>query len=144
MQPDEIDWKIIENIREEHKNNNAVARDLGVSEGMIRQRLKKLKDAGIVKISGLINPDVLENKMLALVAATLTDGSLLKVKAEEISAFDDVLSVSVSTGRYDIMIEVLVESNKGLVKFLTETLSSVSGIAETETFVMLKTYGKYV
>lgn len=144
MQPDEIDWKIIDNIREEHKNNNAIARDLGVSEGMIRQRLKKLKSSGIVKVSGLINPDVLENKMLALIAASLSDGSKLNIVAEEIAKFEEVLSVSVSTGRYDIMIEVLVESNKGLVKFLTETLSSVDYVADTETFVMLKTYGKYV
>ena len=42
------------------------------------------------------------------------------------------------------MIEVLVESNKGLVQFLTETLSTIKGISDTETFVMLKTFGKYV
>lgn len=144
MQPDEIDWKIIENIRQEHKNNNAIARELGVSEGMIRQRLKKLKDAGVVKISGLINPDVLENKMLALIGVTISDSSLMQEKAEEIASFSEVLSVSVSTGRYDFMIEILVESNNGLVGFLTETLSSVKGITDTETFVMLKTYGKYV
>ena len=144
MQPDEIDWKIIENIRQEHKNNNAIARELGVSEGMIRQRLKKLKDAGIVKISGLINPDVLENKMLALIGVTISDSSRMQEKAKEIAAFDEVLSVSVSTGRYDFMIEILVESNNGLVTFLTEILSSVKGISDTETFVMLKTYGKYV
>lgn len=144
MQPDEIDWKIIECIRKEHKNNNAIARELGVSEGMIRQRLKKLKEAGVVKISGLINPDVLENKMLALIAANLPDGAKLIEKANEITSFDEVLSVSASTGRYDIMIEVLVESNKGLVKFITESLSKVEGVAATETFVMLKTFGKYV
>lgn len=144
MQPDEIDWKIIESIRKEHKNNNAIARELGVSEGMIRQRLKKLKDSGVVKVSGLINPDVLENKMLALIAANLAPGCDLKEKAEEMTGFDEVLSVSASTGRYDIMIEVLVESNKGLVKFITEALSKVEGVATTETFVMLKTFGKYV
>ncbi len=144
MQPDEVDWKIIENLRHEYKNNNAIARELGVSEGMIRQRLKKLKEAGVVKICGLINPDVLENKMLALIAATLPDGTKLVDKADEITKFEEVLSVSASTGRYDIMIEVLVESNKGLVNFITEKLSAVKGISATETFVMLKTFGKYV
>ncbi len=144
MEPDDIDWKIIDCLRKEYKNNNAIARDLGVSEGMIRQRLKRLKSAGIIKITGLINPDALDNKMLALVAASLSDGSKLNSTAKKISAMDEVLSVSVSTGRYDIMIEVLVESNKGLVKFLTETLSQVEGVRDTETFVMLKSYGKYV
>ena len=33
MQPDEIDWKIINTLRESHQNNNAIARLLGISEG---------------------------------------------------------------------------------------------------------------
>ena len=43
MQPDDIDWKIINLLRDSHQNNNAIARQLGISEGTVRQRLKKLK-----------------------------------------------------------------------------------------------------
>lgn len=144
MQPDEIDWKIIEILRDGHKNNNAIARELGVSEGMIRQRLKKLKESGVITIKALINPDVLENKQLATVAVSLSDPASLEKKAIELSKFKEVLSVSVSSGRYDMMVEVLVDSNHGLVRFLTETMSAVQGISATETFVILKSYGKYV
>ena len=42
------------------------------------------------------------------------------------------------------MLEVLVDSNRGLVRFLTETLSTIDGISTTESFVTLKSYKKYV
>jgi Lrp/AsnC family transcriptional regulator for asnA, asnC and gidA len=144
MQPDEIDWKIIEILRERFIPNNAIARELGVSEGMIRQRVKRLKEAGILKIKALINPDVLENLQLAMVAINITESALLKKRADQISSLDNVLSVSFTSGRYDLFAEVLVTSNRDLVRFLTEELPSVEGVTNTETFMMLRSYGKFV
>ncbi len=144
MQPDDIDWKIIEILRERFIPNNAIARELGVSEGMIRQRVKRLKEAGILKIKALINPDVLENLQLALVAINITESALLKKRADQIAALEDVLSVSFTSGRYDLFAEVLVSSNRDLVRFLTDELPNVEGVTNTETFMMLRSYGKFV
>ena len=144
MQPDEIDWKIINLLRETHQNNNAIARQLGISEGTVRQRLKKLKDSNIIKIKALINPEVLENQQLATVAVNVTESSKLEEKAREIAALTNVLDVSLTTGRYDLFVQVLVDSNHGLVRFLTEELPAVSGVSSTESFLMLKSVNKYV
>ena len=144
MQLDETDWKIINILREANVPNSTIARELDLSEGAIRQRLKKLKDSGVMIVRGLINPDILSNQQIAMVAATVAESSLLETKAREISALNNVQSVNITTGRYDLMIEVLVDSNKGLVKFLTEELSQVRGIASTESFIMLKGYNKYI
>ncbi|MCF7954711.1 MAG: Lrp/AsnC family transcriptional regulator [Phycisphaerae bacterium] len=144
MQPDKIDWKIIELLSEQNESNTTIAKELGVSEGMIRQRVKKLQDAGIVKIRALRNPQVLENQQLAMVTANIAESRLLDAKAKEILELENVLSVSILSGQYDLIIEVLVESNKGLIKFLTEQLSKVEGISKTETFLTLKSYNKWV
>ena len=144
MQPDDIDWKIINALRDTHQNNNAIARQLGISEGTVRQRLKRLKDAGIVKIRALINPEVLENQQLATVAVNVSESSLLEAKAMEISQLPNVLDVSITSGRYDLFVQVLIDSNHGLVRFLTEELSAVKNVTSTESFLMLKSYNKYV
>lgn len=144
MQPDETDWKIIKRLQEGYVPNNTIARELGVSEGTVRSRLKRLKEAGILEIKALINPDVLENKQLALIAIRVAESRLLERKAEEVAALENVLSVSVSSGRYDLIAEVLVDSNRGLVRFLTEELPSVEGVISSESFLMLKSYRKYV
>ena len=144
MQPDETDWKIITILKEGYVPNNTIALELGVSEGTVRARLKKLKEAGILQIRALINPDVLENKQLVIVAMRVAESKLLDRKAEELSHLKNVLSVSIASGRYDLIAEVLLDSNKGLVHFLTEELSTVEGILASESFIMLKNYGKFV
>ena len=144
MQPDATDWKIIEILQQGYAPNNDIARQLDISEGTVRGRLKKLRDAGIVQVKALINPEVLDNKQLALVALRVTESRLLDRKAEEVSLLPDVLSVSITSGRYDLIAEVLVDSNRGLVRFLTEQLSTVEGVLSSESFLMLKSYRKYV
>ena len=54
---DETDRAIVARLREENANNVDLARELGVSEGTIRQRLKRLKDSGILKVAAGIDPD---------------------------------------------------------------------------------------
>ena len=106
--------------------------------------MKKLQDAGIIKIRALRNPQVLEKQQLAMVTANLTESRLLDTKAKEILELKNVLSVSILSGQYDLIIEVLVDSNKGLIKFLTEQLSRIEGISKTETFLTLRSYDKWV
>lgn len=143
-QPDETDWKIIEILQAGYESNNTIARRLNLSEGTIRQRIKRLKELGILTVRALIDPNLLENRQLALVAVNVAESRLLEAKAEEISGIEGVLAVSIASGRYDLLVEVLVDSNHGLVHFLTEHLSAVEGISKTESFLLLKSFGKYV
>ena len=73
MQPDKTDWKIIHMLSEKHMTNTTIARKLGVSEGTIRQRLKRLQNDGILRIKALRDPNLLDNQQLALVAANVGD-----------------------------------------------------------------------
>ena len=144
MELDKTDWQIIDILSQENIPNSEVARMLGVSEGTVRQRIKRLKATGDLKIKALRNPNTLGNEQLAVVAVTVAEARLLDQKAREISQLPHVLSVAIVSGQYDLLVEVLLDSNKGLVKFLTESLSTVQGISKTESFVVLKSYNKFV
>lgn len=144
MQPDDFDWKMIALLREGLVTNSEVAKRLGVSEGMVRGRLKKLKQAGILRVRGEINPEVLERQQLAVIAINVNESRLLDQKAREVNALENVLHVMVVSGQFDLLAEVLVDSNKGLVEFLTEKLSTISGITATQSFIVLKSLGLYV
>ncbi len=144
MEPDELDWKIIDILAVEAIPNSTIAERIGVSEGTVRARLKKLKDAGVLQVRALINPDVLANKQLVLIGLTVAEAKLLDTKAREVAALPGVLSVSISSGRYDLLVEVLTASNRGLVTFLTGSLSTIDGIRSSESFIMLKSHNKFV
>lgn len=144
MELDETDWGIIRILQAGWVPNNTIARELGISEGTVRLRLKKLREAGVLEVRAVINPDVLANKQLAAIAMRVAESRLLETKAEEVSRLPNVLSVSIASGRYDLIAEVLVDSNRGLVKFLTEELSAVDGVVSSESFIMLKSWRKFV
>lgn len=144
MTPDKTDWQIINALSESQMANTELARILNVSETTIRQRLRRLQEAGILKIRALRNPNRLENQQLTLVATSVAESRLLDTKAKEIAELDHVLSVSIVSGQYDIVMEVLVDSNKGLIRFLTEDLSQIEGLTRTETFLQLRSYNKWI
>ena len=141
---DETDRAIVGRLREENATNTELAKMLGVSEGMIRQRLKRLRESDVLKVAAGIDPDALENQQAAMVAVNVAKASLLETKAREIADLPHVLAVSIVSGRYDLMAEVLVDSNHGLVDFLTGELSEVEDITASESFLLLKSYGKYI
>ena len=141
---DETDRAIVERLRRGNETNIDLARKLGVSEGTVRQRLKRLRDSGVLRVAAGINPDALGNQQAAIVAVNVAKASLLERKAREIADLPHVLSVSIVSGRYDLMAEVLVDSNHGLVEFLTGELAAVDDVSATESFLLLKSYGKFV
>lgn len=142
--PDDKDWQIIELLRAGTISNSTIAQELGVSEGMIRQRIKRLREYGILSLRGLINPDILGHSQIVMVAANITESRILEETAEEVEKLEKVLSVSIVSGRYDLIIEVLLDSNSSLIDFLSKDLSRVPGIKNTESFVALKNYSKFV
>ena len=144
MEPDETDWAIIGILRQENTTNSAVAEKLGLTEGTVRQRVKKLREAGVLVIRALTNPEVLANQQMAYITANVVESRLLDQKAQELANLPQVLSVSLLAGQYDLMVEVLVESNKGLMTFITQELSKISGLAKTETLLTMKSYNKYI
>lgn len=144
VQPDELDWKIIRILAEEATPNSVVARRLKVTEGTVRRRLKRLHEAGTIRIRAMIDPEVIDNRQLAMIGVVVSESHLLEQRAKELAALDGVLNVSIVSGQYDLMCEVLVDSNHGLVDFLTRELSTIDGIRKTESFLVLRSYNRYV
>ncbi len=61
-------------------------------------------------------------------------------KGEEFSKLRGVVSVSVVTGRYDLILLVIFNDEYGLQDFYTEQVSQVEDVQTLETFVVYKGY----
>jgi Lrp/AsnC family transcriptional regulator, regulator for asnA, asnC and gidA len=142
---DALDRGIIEALRKDGRmNNSAVAAELGVAEGTIRQRIKKLLDTGAFRVAGMLNPQILPDHQMCVIGLKVDESRHLEQRARDVAELPEVRSVAIVTGRYDLLVEVLVSSNQGLIRFLSESLAEVSGITSSETFLLLKTYDKWV
>jgi Lrp/AsnC family transcriptional regulator for asnA, asnC and gidA len=61
-------------------------------------------------------------------------------KGKEFSTLKGVVSVSVVTGRYDLLLIVLLKPGFGLLEFYTEEVSRIRDVQSVETFVVYKSY----
>ncbi|MEH0019667.1 MAG: Lrp/AsnC ligand binding domain-containing protein [Desulfobacter sp.] len=141
---DELETNIILALQEDaRKSFKSIAKDLNVSEGTISNRVNRLTQQGILKLEARVNPFALTNKVTALLGINLkhrTHAQSLK----KIEALPNVNAVWVTTGKYDIFVEVMADSINDLNQFLFDTgLSKIEDIEFTETHIMLHSETKF-
>ncbi len=139
MKIDQTNLEIIKQLRDGRKSFKTIAEELSVSENTIRARVSKLAEEGVLEISGLVDPESLPGHGTVMVGVKLQSMDLIK-KGEEFSKLKGVVSVSVVTGRFDLILLVLLKEGFGLLEFYTEEVAKIKGVQSVETFVVYKSY----
>ena len=139
MDIDKTNLAIIKHLRNGRKSYQKIARELALSENTVRTRVQKLIEEGILDINGVINPESMEGHRVVIVGVKLQSMDLVN-KGKEFSKLKGVVSVSVVTGRFDLILMVLLKSGFGLLEFYTEEVSRIKDVQSVETFVVYKSY----
>ena len=141
---DDTDRSIIKILQENGRiPNNEIASRLSVSEGTVRNRIKKLTEHDLLKVKGLTNPDKGTENQLIFILVKLEMTKNWKEIARDVTKLPNVKSVSMTTGRFDLIIELFIEPHN-LINFLTEDLAGVGSISSTESLVTIKNINKWV
>jgi Lrp/AsnC family transcriptional regulator for asnA, asnC and gidA len=139
MKIDKISLEIIKQLRDGRKSFKSIAEEISVSENTVRARVSKLAEEKVLEISGLVDPESLPGHGAVLVGVKLQSMDLIR-KGEEFSRLRGVVFVSVVTGRFDLILLVLLEEGFGLLEFYTEEVAKIKGVQSVETFVIYKSY----
>lgn len=127
---------------------HTLAGKLQVSPPTVRARLKALIDKKVLKIVGLLNLSERPELIAATVGINANAQGQLDALMQKMAELPFVTSVSVVTGRFDLIVEILVAGDvQDLYRFTSELLPSVAGpgvISRSETFVVMKSRGKWV
>mgnify|MGYP001124085256 CR=1 FL=1 len=134
---DNLDTKIVSILQKDGRASNAgIAREVGVSEGTVRRRLKRLIDEQLINVVALLDPSRMGYSSEAIVGIQV-DPDKIDESAEVIANLDEVSWVVVTTGTFDVFAWIAVQSSEGLGNFLRNKLAAVEGVRRTETFVNL-------
>ena len=134
---DELDRRIIQILQVNGRSSNArIARDVGVSEGTVRRRLKTLVNDGVIKVVALPNPEVLGYDTEALVGIQVDPDKIDEV-AQLLVVLKESSWVAVTTGSFDIFCWVTLPTSEELGNFLKSVVGTIPGVRRTETFVSL-------
>ena len=139
MKIDKTDIAIIRHLRDGRKSFKLIADELSVAENTVRARVNRLIENGVLEVSGLVDPASIPGHNVVWVGVKLQTMDLIK-KGEEFSKLRGVVSASVVTGQYDLILLVLLNEAFGLLEFYSQEVSRIREVQSVETFVVYKDY----
>jgi len=140
LQLDETDRAIIAHLQYDGRMPfTDIAAELGISEGSVRRRVKRLVDSGVLQIVGIVEPQYLDWQAAGMIGVTVQAGEVDAV-AHQIAQFPEVSYLFMASGGFDLFVEVYCRDREHLASFLGQKLQRVPGVERTETFMILKMY----
>ncbi|HZA76985.1 MAG TPA: Lrp/AsnC family transcriptional regulator [Acidimicrobiales bacterium] len=133
---DEIDKAIIRELQIDGRMPYAkLGPAVGLSQAAVRQRVQRLIDHGVMQVVAVTDPLMLGFKLEAMIGVGV-DGDLRSV-ASKLAEVDNVDYVVVTTGRFDLVIEVVCRDHEELLHIINDVIRAVPGVRATETFTYL-------
>ncbi len=139
MEIDETNIEILRHLKDGRKSFKLIAEALSLTENTIRSRVNKLLEEGILDFSGNIDVNALKGNSLLYLGIKLKSMDL-KNKASQFSQLKGVVSAAIVTGRYDIILQVLLGSEYNLLEFITEQVATIEDVQTVESFIVYKGY----
>lgn len=142
---DNIDKKIMDILREDARLTSAsIATMLNVAESEIKTRIASLEKSGIlVKYTTIINNELVgEDSVVALIEVKVTPQTNhgFDAIAQEIMDYEEVSSVYLMSGAYDLVVILEGKSLREVSSFVSEKLSVMENVISTSTHFILKKY----
>ncbi len=110
-----------------------IAREIGVSEGTVRSRVRRLEEAGVLRVLAFVDPSRLGQRVLGLVLARVHPEHQARV-LDAACAWPETTYVSSLIGRADLYMQVICADNEAL-RAIVNRLRALPGVLETETML---------
>jgi Lrp/AsnC family transcriptional regulator for asnA, asnC and gidA len=136
---DMLSRRIIRLLQEDGRRSfTSIARDLGVSETAVRNRVANLEKNQHLRFIAVIDPVQAGFGSWAMLGIRVTPGTSPESLGLQFSSLKGAIWVGIVGGRYDLMVEVWAANSKALYEFLEEHCYSDTGIASVEVMVGMR------
>jgi len=133
---DEIDKAIIRELQLDGRMPYAkLGPEVGLSQAAVRQRVQRLIEHGVMQVVAVTDPLMLGFGLEAMVGVEV-EGDIRAVAAK-LAKVDEVSYVVVTSGRFDLLVEVVCRDNEQLLAVVNDVMRSLPGVRTTETFTYL-------
>ena len=135
---DDLDFAILSLLQEDgRKSFTEIAKKLGIAIGTVRNRFAKLLGQKTIQIIGRINPYHVGFSAPATITVSI-EPQYVEEAVKEIANFPEVSYLSVLTGEYDVMVDVMCRDASHLTEFLLKRLAQVKGVKDFRTAMILQ------
>ena len=135
---DDLDRQIISILQYDGRTPfTSIAKELDITEGTVRRRVKQLIENGLMQIVAIVEPHNMGIDEAAMVGISVQANRISSV-ADEIAKLPEVSYLFQAAGDFDLVAEVYCRDRDHFVSFLNNELQQIDGIERTQTFMMLK------
>ncbi len=120
------------------KSFTELAQELNVSVGMVRNRYKRLVDEGVLHIIGWTDPVKSGMNSYARIVMKIRPTEMIRAVAEQLVDIEEVSFVALTTGNYDLEINVTCQNNSDLLKLMHSRIHTIEGVFETSTTMYME------
>ena len=140
-QLDPIDLRILKELTSDARISYVnLSKKLKVSNTLTHQRIRKLKEAGILKQATYqLDPWRLGFETSAFTQIMLTDSTIHREVEKEISKIPEIVECVNITGRYALLVKIYARNNRHLRDIIYEKIQPIVGIEGTNTTVAFET-----
>jgi Lrp/AsnC family transcriptional regulator for asnA, asnC and gidA len=125
-----LDQRILERLSSDARvSNRELARELGVTEGTIRVRLKRLTDENAIQVVAITNYDHMIDPVVAYLWIELDANYPTRPVIDALVAEPQITYVTSLLGRADLMAITWVRDSSQLVEYLHNRIDTIPGIA---------------
>ena len=137
---DQLDFDILSFLQQDGRMSfTVIAEKLNVSIGTVRTRFNKMIEDGTVNIIGRVDPDKVGFRCYAHIAVYVRPATLKEKVAKKIASLPEVSFLAMTSGDYDLEVDVMCRDNNHLVAFVN-TISHIEGVHQTKTTIYFKVY----
>jgi Lrp/AsnC family transcriptional regulator for asnA, asnC and gidA len=134
---DELGQQIIKELQDDARQSfREIGRELKVSEGTVRNRVKSLVNSGTMKISAIPNPEKLGLNFMCVMCIEVKVGKAEKVESLLIKS-PNVYYLCGCTGTYDLIGLFMFHAPHDFDEFVKNTIANIPEITRTSTFVVM-------
>jgi Lrp/AsnC family transcriptional regulator, regulator for asnA, asnC and gidA len=134
---DHVSKGIIEQLQQDGRRSYAaIGKVVGLSEAAVRQRVQRLIDSGVMQVVAVTDPLELGFARQAMVGIRV-NGQVEPV-ADALAELPEVDYVVITAGSYDLLAELVCESDDHLLSLISGTIRTIEGVVSTETFMYLR------
>jgi Lrp/AsnC family transcriptional regulator for asnA, asnC and gidA len=134
---DDVDKRLIEALQQDGRRPyTQLAQEVGLSEAAVRQRVRRLVEAGVTQIVAVTDPLMLGFRRMAMVGIRV-EGDV-RAAADAIADLPEIDYLVIVAGSFDLLVEIVCEDDDRLLELLNDRIRAVPGVASTDTFTYLK------
>lgn len=139
VQLDDLDQQLITLLSHDARvSNRKIATELGVTEGTVRGRIKRLQQDGLIAFTAITGLEMAEKSRLAFISVQ-ADVEKVREVARDIGELPMVNAVMITMGHFNILAMCLFDELDNLVDLASDRILGLPGVHHVETSIAVKT-----